>query len=222
MKGIVGILGLGKRSTNFYLETLQKSYFKIYGDYHTFPFLLYQIDFNTLNPYLPNQFSKLIPISQNLILELKKLPVKKWLIPNITFHETFDKLETKIPVFHPIALCLNFCKLHAVKEVTIFGTDYTMNADYLRGNLKNANISVQKIDLEDLKFINQFRKKVYENIEETKDIAVYASFIEKYASRSYVIIACTELSLVTEKINSKKIIDLAKLQINEVLKFSIN
>lgn len=220
MKDLIGILGLGRRSTDYYIEMLQDKYYKIHGDYHTFPFLMYQIDFNTINPYLPNQFAKLIPVSEKLITELKKLPTQKWLIPNITFHETFDKLETKVSVFHPIQLCLTFCKVNKIKELVVFGTDYTMKSEYLKGNFERENIFVGKVDLEDLQFINLFRKKVYQNSESIKDVDSYLSLIKKYSNKYHVVIACTELSLIHKNNNSNKIIDLAHLQINEALNYT--
>ena len=86
----IGILGLGSRSTLFYIKELHKKIHLLLGDYHTFPCLVYNIDFNTINPYLPNQFDKLVPKLKEYLDQLFKLKITVCIIPNITLHETYD------------------------------------------------------------------------------------------------------------------------------------
>jgi aspartate racemase len=56
-----GILGLGSRSTLFYIEQLNKGYNKKHGDYSTFPFKMLNVDFQLYNTYLPAQYEILLP-----------------------------------------------------------------------------------------------------------------------------------------------------------------
>ena len=54
----LGILGLGSRSTIFYMEQLNKIHQAVHGGYSTCPFMLINSDFNGINPFLPNSFKK--------------------------------------------------------------------------------------------------------------------------------------------------------------------
>ncbi len=98
------ILGLGERSTQFYISTLHRLYHEKLGGFHTFPFVLYQIDFNTINPFLPNQFDKLIPEMKNILQMILDVNASQYLIPNITLHETLDKINHQIDMVHPVQL----------------------------------------------------------------------------------------------------------------------
>ncbi|WP_282068063.1 hypothetical protein [Olleya namhaensis] len=69
---VLGILGLGSRSTLFYLEQLNTQFHTLKGDYHTFPSITHTVDFNTINPYLPNQFNTLKPVVKQQITSLFK------------------------------------------------------------------------------------------------------------------------------------------------------
>ncbi|HCY80239.1 MAG TPA: hypothetical protein DHV22_00810, partial [Xanthomarina gelatinilytica] len=93
---------LGHRSTLFYLDALNKAYHEEEQGYSTCPFILYNTDFNSINPYLPNQFKKLLPTLKNYLRNLEKLPISHLLVPNITLHEVMDKLDTNLKIIHPL------------------------------------------------------------------------------------------------------------------------
>ena len=78
---MIGILGLGIQSTLFYTNYLHTRYYQEFGKYHTYPYLQYQIDFDELNQFLPNNFDILLPRLEKIIIKLKELPPKKWIIP---------------------------------------------------------------------------------------------------------------------------------------------
>ena len=67
----IGIIGLGHFSTQYYQSELHRRYNKIQSGYATFSFLLYQVDFNLINPYLPSQFDILVPTIQKMIDNIK-------------------------------------------------------------------------------------------------------------------------------------------------------
>jgi len=214
---MVGILGLGIQSTLFYTSYLHQKYFEEYGKYHTYPYLQYQIDFDELNQFLPDNFDVLVPRLQKVISQVKTLPPKKWIIPNITLHETFDKLNTQLKIYHPLELAVEYCRVNKVKDIIIFGTYYSMKSKYLIHFFENQNIKVLNIDAEHYALIDSLRKKVYNNSQTKADIENYIKIIGKY-KQYHIVIACTELSILTNKINSKKLIDLALLQLNTAYK----
>lgn len=215
MNTVVGILGLGVRSTNFYANQLHQKMHNYYGDYHTFPFLNYQIDFNRLNPYLPNNFEKLIPNVNIILKEIEKFKVQHWLVPNITLHETLDKVNHNVSLIHPVELAIKNCIENKITSVVILGTNYTMQSEFLSFNFKYAKIEVKSISNNDKELVNNLRIKIYNSEESSLDMENYKNLISKYSLDSHIIIACTELSLLTSNLKNKKILDLAQLQINE-------
>ena len=218
----LGILGLGIRSTHFYTHLLHKRIKEMYGNYHTFPFLMYQVDFNLINPLLPNNINELKPVLNNINKELVKFKMDNWLIPNITLHETLDQIELNYAIYHPITLLLNYCKSNDVKQIIVLGTNYTMNSNYISNCLKDTPIVIAKISKEEQNLVDNLRSNVYNKKESKLEIESYKRLISKYSKKSYIIIACTELSLLTSQVQSNKIIDLALLQINQVFLDYIN
>ena len=219
MQQKIGVLGLGVFSTAFYVSQLHQKYHQLKGGFSTFPFLMYQVDFELINPFLPNQFEKLMPKVQEITSELEKLPVQKWIIPNITLHETFDKLETKINIIHPIEVIVKYCNSKSIHTLIIFGTKYTMNSDYLSSELAKKDINILKPEENDMLFVDELRTKIYQQKNTEEDLSKFKKIIKKYTAQNYILIACTELSIIADNLDSEKLVDIAKLQIEEAIHF---
>lgn len=214
----IGILGLGARSTEYYIQQQNSKYHKFKGDYHTFPFLLFNIDFNDINPYLPNNFEALIPRLENYIKELEKLPITFLIVPNITLHEALDKLESDMSIIHPLTLTIQQLQNKNIKSAMIVGSKYTMSSNYLRSYLEKINVEVLYPSEDEQIEIDNFRKLVYAYNETERDIIEFQKLIDHFASNATVIIACTELSIFTNEIKDNlNIIDMADLQIQKAL-----
>lgn len=212
-----GILGLGNASTEYYLKRIHEKYRQNKKEFSTCPLLLYQIDFHEINPYLPDQFSVLIPKLENYFSKISDVGISKLLIPNITLHETLDQMILPFEIFHPIDLTLKYLKESNISEVTLFGTVYTMNNEYLTSKFQKEGISLLKPIEYDQKWIDDFRKKIYNKEESPSEINIFQNLIKKYSVENPVIIGCTELSLFGLK-NDASCIDMAELQIEEFLK----
>lgn len=213
-KNTLGILGLGNRSTLYYIDALNTAFNKIQKEYSTFPFLLYNTDFNLINPYLPDNFEKLLPTLSEYLNQIEKLPISHLLIPNITLHEALDKLKTTLPILHPLALSATSLKDNNKSKVVVFGSKYTMTSTYISNYFSSEGIQVISPSQQDIDFIDGLRKKIYSNCEKPSDIEIYNKLISKYSKNSCVLIACTELSILN---NSSEITDMAKLQIDEAI-----
>ena len=50
------VIGLGSRSTAFYLQALNKEYNAKFGGYSTCPLVLYNVNFHAINTLLPRRF----------------------------------------------------------------------------------------------------------------------------------------------------------------------
>ena len=212
-----GVLGLGKESTLFYLNQIQKRYQSNNKEWSTCRFIMYQIDFQELNPFLPNQFQDLIPKIQNYLEQIEKLGITKLLIPNITLHETVDQIEFDSFICHPLTLTLNYLQENNISQVFIFGTSYTMNSEYMKQKFSEKDIKLLTPTNDDQIWIDDFRKEVDQQKPTPDRILEFQNLIKKYSVDHPVVIACTELSLFALK-NNLSCIDMAELQIEEFLK----
>ncbi|TYB71486.1 aspartate/glutamate racemase family protein [Bizionia gelidisalsuginis] len=213
----LGILGLGNRSTLFYINALNTAFQSQKKGYSTFPFILVNVDFNTINPYLPNDFDTLLPTVSEVITTLEKLPITHLLIPNITIHETIDRLATPLKVLHPLSLSAKILKLKKEASAVVFGTRYTMTSPYFIEYFAAEGIQIQSPSVEDMVFIDQFRQSVYASTETETETNTYYTLLKKYSSKAPVILACTELSVLHCNNDHFNSIDLATLQIEEGL-----
>ncbi len=212
-----GVLGLGSASTHYYLNSIHEKFRENNDEFSTCPLLLYQIDFQEINPYLPNQFSILIPKLQDYFSNILEAGISNLLIPNITLHETLDQMKLPFQIYHPVDLTLNYLKENNITEVFLFGTLYTMNSAYLKNKFQTEGIALLRPVQNDQIWIEDFRRKVYDKKETPIEIGDFQNLAKKYADENPVVIACTELSLYASKTNSS-CIDMANLQIEEFLK----
>lgn len=212
-----GILGLGHHSTQYYVGEIQRR-FKIDGEeFSTYPYLLYQIDFQEINPFLPDQFDKLIPQINFYFNDLANFGISKLLIPNVTLHETLDQIKFDVEICHPIDLTIAHLQENKIAKVYLFGTAYTMNSPYLKDKFSANKIEIIGVEENDQQAIDTFRKAVYGKEETSTQIKEFQNLIRKYSVKYPVLIACTELSIYALK-NDVNCIDMADLQITEFLK----
>ena len=212
-----GVLGLGAVSTAFYLKEIHRKYQERHEEFSTCPFLLYQIDFQEINPFLPNQFSVLIPKLEAYLKEISDLGISRLLVPNITLHETLDQIKTPLEICHPVDFTLKYLEDNKISEVYLFGTLYTMNSEYLKLKFSAKNIKILKPSDSEQKWIDDFRKKVYLEKATSTEIEDFQNLIRKYSEKKPVVIACTELSIFAPKENPS-CIDMMDLQIEAFLK----
>ncbi|SFI28944.1 aspartate/glutamate racemase family protein [Halpernia frigidisoli] len=212
-----GILGLGAFSTQYYLGEIQRKFKVRNKEFSTCPYLLYQIDFQEINPFLPNQFAVLKPKIESVLNEILSLGISELLVPNITLHETLDKIESPLKLFHPVKLTIDYLVKNKISKITLFGTLYTMNSDYLKEKFSENNIELILPSEEHQIWLDNFRKKVFDQIQTQIEIETYQNLIIEYSVQNPVVIACTELSVFALK-NDSKCIDMADLQIEEFLK----
>ena len=212
-----GILGLGSFSTQYYLGEIQRKFKERNKEFSTCPYVLYQIDFQEINPFLPNQFSILKTKIEYVLNAISDLGITKLLVPNITLHETLDKIEIPVELYHPVNLTVDYLEKKSISKVSLFGTLHTMNSEYLKQIVSEKNIEILPPLKEDQQWLNDFRNAVFDQTFTRIDIEMYQDLIKKYSVENPVVIACTELSVFALK-NNPSCIDMADLQIEEFLK----
>lgn len=212
-----GVLGLGEASTAYYLNQIHQKFNERNQEFSTCPLILYQVDFQEINPFLPDQFEELIPRVSDYLNKISDLGISKLLVPNITLHETLDQITHSIELCHPVQLTIEYLIKNKISEVVVFGTLYTMNSEYLKRNFLEAAINIIPPESEDQLWIDDFRKKVYKKESTEDEIEAFQNLIKKYMKQKPVVIACTELSIYCLK-NENHCIDMADLQIEDFLK----
>ena len=212
-----GVLGLGEASTAYYLNQIHQKFNERNEEFSTCPLLLYQVDFQEVNPFLPDQFQELISRVTEYLNKISELGISKLLVPNITLHETLDQIIHSIEHCHPVQLTIEHLIKNRISEVIIFGTLYTTNSEYLKRNFLEAGINIIPPESEDQLWIDDFRKKVYKEESTANEIEAFQNLIKKYIQHKPLVIACTELSIHCLKKESH-CIDMADLQIEEFLK----
>lgn len=215
---MVGILGLGEYSTSHYISRLNQLYQQRYGGYSTFPFKLLNVDFNLINPYLPDQFDLIIPTLVNNLNELDNLGVSSILIPNITIHEAIDlsNLSQSIrdKIIHPKKLLKDKLELHKDKKILVLGSAYTMNSTYLLNNIAINEIKDSSNLVESVDSIRReiFYTKVVNQLNTSKIQSILSANLEVC-----VVIACTELSIVNARLPKlANVIDLVEEQFHHI------
>ncbi|WP_027376830.1 aspartate/glutamate racemase family protein [Kaistella palustris] len=212
-----GVLGLGAVSTQYYLQRIHKKYQKRHLEFSTCPLMMYQIDFQEINPYLPRQFDVLLPRLKNVLQAVENIGISKLIIPNITLHEALDQIETSLSVCHPVNLTLNFLREKNIPEIILFGTKFTMRSGWFKQKFTFNDIEIILPSDEDQQWLDSFRKTVYTGQTTTSDIEYFQNLIRKYGQERTVVLACTELSVYSLK-QETFCIDIAELQIEDFLK----
>ena len=211
-----GILGLGNASTLFYIDEIHKKFQLVNGGYSTCPFILYQINFDEINPFLPRDFDVLVPKIQDYFVEIRNVGIEKILIPNITLHETVDKIETDIEIVHAIDLTIKKLQEKKIERIVLFGTIFTMNSAYIKEKFNKKDIEIILPDVADQIFIDDFRKNVYSKSETSVEISKFQNICYLYSQQNPVVLACTELSIHQDE--NKELFDMVQIQIEEFLK----
>lgn len=224
MKNNIGLLGLGTHSTNFYIEQLNQAFNKMHGGFSTCPFYMLNIDFDDINPFLPNEQRILVPVLDYYLNEIKELGADIVLIPNITLHHSFDLLpeeqKEKYNVVHPYKLGIDSLKEVGAKQVLLIASAFNMQSDYVREIFEEEGIEIVVPSENEIEEIDKLRKLAYENDLEQKNLQVFQEIVRKYEVNFPVLIACTELSIAAQKIETNNVLDLALLQIEETINLS--
>ena len=212
-----GVLGLGSRSTLFFIKELNRHYNQKTGGYSTCPFLLLNTNFDTINSLLPHTSQELDNLIQKRLNELEQMDIIHMLIPNITLHETIDRLVIEKSVIHPIHLSVSKIKQHNWHKIVLFGSLYTMKSDYISSIFNTNGIEIELPTQKDMLLIDEVRKQIYANKETDEIITKFHLLIKKYTEKNPVVLACTELSIFNP-INNNDLLDMAQVQIVKAVK----
>jgi aspartate racemase len=208
----LGILGLGSVSTLFYVKEINKRYGGKKGNSDTCPFRLLNVNFNEINNLLPSTSTELDKIVGTQLAKLAALGANTILVPNITLHETVDRLELGQAIVHPVFSTILSLKEKQIAKVVLVGSLHSMQSHYLKSHFEENGIEVTKPSLEDMELADEVRKRVYNEVASQDLLQQFNQMLEKYALHNAVVIACTELSVALSS-TMPQILDMARLQI---------
>ena len=214
----LALLALGGRTTMFYVRIINELFQQKNGGVGLCPLLVKKTDFEKINQLLPNQFFQLESIVESHLQRLNS--AEKIIIPNITLHETLDRIAKKTgqsyPVVHPVKSIIVKLASDGCKKIMLIGSQYSMNSSYLMSYFERVGINVSVPTLEDQEKIDNCRQKIYSFAETRSDIDQYRELIDLYKQTHKIVIACTELSLMLPSVDDH-IYDMTRIQIKEAM-----
>ena len=217
----IGILGLGSRTTLHYLSEFNRLYQQDFKGYSTCPIKMINTNFDLINPYLPDQFDRLEPITLRYLEALNTMEPDCLVVPNITLHQTIDRLalnpEISGKLIHPVKAMAEAFHANQIDSVVLFGSAYTMNSTYIPEILNGAGVKILLPETKDLGKIDRLRQLVYAGTAELKDYDWFQQLCLSYGDQP-VLMACTELSVAAEQISAKNVYDLTSHQIRTALR----
>ena len=213
----IGVLGLGEKTTQFYLKKFNQLYHNKYKEYSTCPIKMLQVDFNEINPYLPFDFDVLKPVVLNYLIELNNLGVEVIVVPNITLHLTINQLDLpfgiKNKLIHPFDVKEKASQVSHSQKLMVLGTKYTMEQSFLAELYSSPHLNYDVPSIERVEEIDFIRSEVYEHGVTSEMQMKFDDLLTRYSGQ--VLIACTELSLLNE---SNRGIDLIQNQIGNAFR----
>jgi aspartate racemase len=217
----LGVLGLGSRSTLFYIEQLNAGHNKIYGGAGPCPLQLLNSNFDEINRYLPDQWLYLEPVLTKYLHALSDLSVAQIIIPNITLHECYDRLHndpaiSALNIIHPVSSTIRQLQNANCQKVVLFGSLYSMQSPALHKQFSDCKIDIIRPQANDMLAIDNLRQLIYAHKETLQDVEQFNTLLTHYRAQAPVVIACTELSIALRN-TSADIYDMARIQINQAL-----
>lgn len=215
----LAMLGLGGRSTLFYLRRINELYEKISGRNAICPLLLKKTDFSKIDVLLPDQFFRLEDIMRTQLDSLKV--AERVIVPNITLHHTISRLAQRSgnyqSVIDPVKSVIARLSKDNCDHIMLIGSQHTMNSDHFRDYFKQYGITVIVPKVENQQMLDRFRRDVSSFAESKSDIRQYLQLVSDFKSDYKVVIASTELSLILPHVEPG-VYDMARAQIDEAMK----
>lgn len=211
----IGILGLGHYATSWYFGEFNRRFNLNHGDFSTCPLILYNINFQRINPHLPSNFEHLTPEIRAIEKEIQPLNRGFWLIPNITFHEALEKAKCTLPFANPLDLAGKKMQKLGIKSATILGTRFSMDSPYFTKKLFKYGVKISPPNTSNFNWIDKYRTAIYEGENTAEQDNQYRTILSETVKKGTVIIACTELSTIPTDLEN--VFDLAQLHIEHAL-----
>lgn len=215
----IGILGgTSYPSTILYYETLNRLYNDKFGAFHSCPILLYSIDYHDIKSNYNHDWDVIPQLLKKELQVLINADPSCIMIANNTLHKAFDlikhELKINVPVFHIIELTKEYILDKQYKNVLLLGTRYTMESDFFKAPLIEADINVvipeeeERIQIQNIQIQLSAGKPVTAEF-----IDYFEALNQKYGHLDAFILGCTEIPLLYKAMNNVQVNLIDTLQI---------
>lgn len=210
------VLGLGRAATAWYVSELHRRYALQRDTWSTCPLVLHQLDFQTINPHLPDGYEVLKPLLMEVFQDLHVYAPEAVLVPNITLHAILDRLDPVLWKWvHPVHLATEALQSG---QAYILGTRHTWGQGYLSEAFGDAGIAPLEPPAHVVTLSDALRLDVDAGTATDLQIQAWALEVVKLAAEAPVVLACTELSMAASALQLENTVDLADLQLNAAVK----
>lgn len=224
--GIVG--GLGPETTSkFYLELLYKS-FQL-NETQRPPILMWSIpmDYKTEKDFIlgKDKSLKYIKYLKEAVRRLEAGGVDFIVIPCNSVHIFLDQInkEISIPILSIVEETRKFLKKNNISKVGLLATTASIKNELYQKELKEHSIDVILPTNEDQQkmgeIINKLVRDEYSEIQKRELLKIIFHLTDNNVDA--VLLACTDLQLLTPKHNSVQIIDTMKVLVDSTVKMSL-
>ena len=227
MKRIALLGGTSWPSTIEYYTKLNQLISQKLGGHHSCPMILYNIDYHEIKSRYADGWAEIPGLLKTEIDNILKLNPDGVIICNNTLHKAFDMIKNEmqipVPVFHVIDLTKTYILENNWKRVLLLGTKFTMEDDFFKQPLIDAGIQIEIPDLQERIEIQAIQSELAKGIITKEYEEYFQKLTDKYADFDAFILACTELPLAFEKVNSQPVlINTITLQCEKAVGFIIS
>ncbi|MEG2254768.1 MAG: aspartate/glutamate racemase family protein [Vagococcus sp.] len=205
MKTIGLIGGMSWESTVTYYTQINQLISKELGGLHSAKLLLASVDFAEIEScQSANEWEKSGELLLAEALKLEMAGADFLMICTNTMHKVYDQINENchIPIIHIADATIDKLEKNKLKKIGLLGTKYTMEQDFYKKRLTDAQIEVLIPQEADRKAVNDiiFNELVLGDIKQTSK-ETYLHIIEKMIGEGVegVILGCTEIGLLIKQ-----------------------
>ena len=202
MKTIGMIGGMSWESTAQYYRIINEAVKEKCGGFHSAKCVIYSVDFEEVEHLQSTgSWAKAGEMLSMAARSLEKAGVDIIIICTNTMHKVFDDIakNIQIPMLHIADATATEIKAQNIKKVGLLGTKYTMEQDFYKFRLQQADIDVIIPDEKDREIVNRV---IYEELCQGKinpdSRKEYQRIIHSLESRGAqgIILGCTEIGML--------------------------
>ena len=212
MTAPVSVLGLGLKSSLWYLERIHVAY--AHSPDQTAPVHVNWVDFSSINAHLPDAWEHLLPEVERVMQEFAEGSNGALLVPNITLHQALDRIDG--PWSSRLIHALDLPEGQG-RQAAVYGTRHTHRLGHVSNALQKSGWKVVPVSEHATGLADQVRTSAYAGGTDPAVLRAFASELVRTSATATPVIACTELSMALSGMHLEGVLDLACAQIDKAV-----
>lgn len=202
----IGLLGgMSWESTMTYYQLINEEVKKRLGGFHSAKILLYSVDFHEIEEcQAKGDWNRSAEILAEAAQSLERAGADFLVICTNTMHKIAPQIQSRIhiPILHIAEATVEKLTEHHIQRVALLGTQYTMQEDFYKQKLQEADIEVLVPDQRDMELVNDV---IYHELclgkINNRSKQEYLRIIQSLADQGAegVILGCTEIGLLIQQ-----------------------